>query len=128
MAARIEGSRERPEVPAPAAPPPRAGGRRGRSLLLAGLILVLAGCSGEPSGRELRNRREVEALLTAISLRSRTELDKDARRIEARHASGELSDVPFRTLQEIIKQAQAGDWAAAEKQSYAFRENSPFFN
>lgn len=106
----------------------KCGGLRGRSLLHAGLILALAGCSGEPSGRELRNRREVEALLTAISLRNQKELDKDASRIEARHASGELSDLPYRTLQDIIKKARAGDWASAEKQTYEFRESTPFFN
>ena len=56
-----------------------------------GSLLLLAGC-GEPSVRELKNRRELEALLTAISLKNKKELDKDVQRIEERHASGELSD------------------------------------
>jgi hypothetical protein len=88
---------------------------------------VLAGCSAEPSERELKNRRELEALLTAVSLKNKKELDRDARRIEDRHASGELSEAPYRTLQEIISKAQAGDWRAAEEQAYEFREASPFF-
>ncbi len=104
--------------------------RRGkaRTVLIAALILALGGCSGEPSERELKNRRELEALLTAISLKNKKELDKDAQRIEERHTSGELSDVPYQALQEIVKKAKAGDWAAAEKQAYDFRESSPFFN
>ena len=82
-----------------------------------GSLLALAGC-GEPSVRELKNRRELEALLTAISLKNQKELDKDIQRIEDRHASGELSDEGYKDLQEIIKKAQAGDWAGAEKQAY----------
>ncbi len=91
------------------------------------MVLALAGCSGEPSERELKNRRELEALLTAVSLENKKELDRDARRIEDRRASGELSEAPYRTLREIIEKARAGDWAAAEEQAYQFREASPFF-
>ena len=53
--------------------------------------LLLSGC-GEPSIRELKNRRELEALLTAISLKNKNELEKDIQRIEDRHNAGELSD------------------------------------
>jgi Flp pilus assembly protein TadD len=104
---------------------PRAGGAR--SSIIAAMVLALVGCSGEPSERELKNRRELEALLTAVSLRNKTELGRDAERIEARHTSGELSDAPYQTLQEILKKAKAGDWAGAEKQAYEFRESTPFF-
>jgi hypothetical protein len=97
-----------------------------RASLVAALILALGGCSGEPSERELKNRRELEALLTAASLKDQKEVEKDARWIEARRASGELSESPYRTLQGIIEQARAGDWAAAEKQAYEFREATPF--
>jgi hypothetical protein len=103
-------------------------GREGRLPMIAGLILALGGCSGDPSERELKNRRELEALLTAVSLKDTKALDKDAGRIDARHASGELSDVPYRTLQAIIRKAREGDWAGAEKQAYQFREASPFFD
>ena len=60
-------------------------------------MLLLTGC-GEPSVRELKNRRELEALLTAISLKNQKELDKDIQRIEDRHASGELSDEGYKDL------------------------------
>jgi len=90
------------------------------------MLLALAGC-GEPSVRELENRRELEALLTAISLKNQKELDKDIKRIDDRHASGELSDASYKDLREIVKKAQAGDWSGAEKQAYELRESKPYF-
>jgi hypothetical protein len=99
---------------------------RARTALLAWMMLMLFGC-GEPSVRELKNRRELEALLTAISLKNRKELDKDIKRIDDRHASGELSDDGYKDLQEIVKKAQAGDWSGAEKQAYELRESKPYF-
>ncbi len=90
------------------------------------LVLLLTGC-GEPSVRELKNRRELEALLTAVSLKNQKELDRDAKRIDDRHASGELSDESYKDLQAIVKKAQAGDWGGAEKQAYELRESKPFF-
>ena len=101
-------------------------GRRLRTTWLLAVSLALAGC-GEPSDREYKNRRELEALLTAITLRNQKELDKDIQRIEERHASGELSDASNKDLQEIIKKARAGDWGGAEKQAYELREPKPFF-
>jgi hypothetical protein len=91
-----------------------------------GFALILSGC-GEPSVRELRNRRELEALLTAISLRNTNELDRDIQRIEDRHASGELSAESYDLLQQIAKKAKNGDWGEAEKEAYALRESKPFF-
>jgi len=86
----------------------------------------LAGCGG-PSEREYKNRRELEALLTAITLRNKKELDKDIQRIQDRHASGELSDESYKDLQEIIKKVQGGNWGGAQKQAYELRESKPFF-
>jgi hypothetical protein len=102
------------------------GGYRPRGLLLVAVLLALAGC-GEPSIRELENRRELEALLTAISLKNARELNKDAKRIDDRHVSGELSDGSYRDLNEIVMKAQSGDWSGAEKQAYELRESKPFF-
>ena len=102
------------------------GPRHERTTLLGGLLIMLIGC-GEPSLRELENRRELEALLTAVSLKNTKELDRDAKRIDDRHISGELSDSGYKDLQAIVKKAQAGDWAGAEKQAYGLRESNPFF-
>ena len=97
-----------------------------RSTVLIGLGLMLSGC-GEPSQRELKNRGELEALLTAVSLKNAEELEKDAKRIDDRHDAGELSDSSFQSLNEIVTKARAGDWAGAEKKAYHFREQHPFF-
>lgn len=89
-------------------------------------LLVLAGCGG-PSEEERENRKTFEFLLTAVSLKNVKELEKDAKRIEARHAAGKLSDARHRDLQGIIEKARAGNWGEAERLAYAFREAQPFF-
>jgi hypothetical protein len=96
------------------------------AVLLSAILFGAAGC-GEPSARELKNRQEFEMLLTAVSLRSAKELEKDAKRIDARHEAGQLSDSGYRDLSEIIAKARSGDWAAAEKRAYEFREQRPYF-
>lgn len=101
------------------------GGRPGLTML-AGCLLMLAGC-GQPSARELKNRQEFEALLTAISLKSKAELEKDAKRIDDRHAAGEMSDGGYADLQVIVSQARSGDWEGAERRAYEFREKRPYF-
>jgi hypothetical protein len=94
--------------------------------VLAGLLLIVGGC-GEPAPRELKNRQELEALLTAVSLKNSSELEKDAQRINDRHAAGELSNGRHKDLQAIIQKARSGDWAAAEKQAYELRARYPYF-
>jgi hypothetical protein len=118
---------ERPAVRGSRVPFCWPGGRKARVRLIAVLVLALAGCSYEPSQRERKNRRELDALLTAIALKNQKLLGQDAKRIEDRHNAGELSDASYRTLQAIIEKAKDGDWATAEKQGYEFRESSPFF-
>ncbi len=103
--------------------------------MIAGLVAVLpmfTGCGGEPSEREVKNAQAFEALLTAVSLKNEKELEGDARLIEDRHTSGELSDGKFRELGEIIAKARAKDWSGAEKRAYEFRaqfgDRGSFFN
>ena len=62
------------EPPRPAAMADATRRARPREKRAAGL---LGGC-GEPSVREFKNRRELEALLTAVSLKNQKELDRDA--------------------------------------------------
>jgi hypothetical protein len=92
-----------------------------------GFVLALACVGCEPSARELKNRQELEALLSAVSLKNKAELENDAKRIDTRHASGELSDDGYRDLQQIIAQARDGRWSEAETRAYAFRERHPYF-
>jgi hypothetical protein len=89
--------------------------------LLAALLFAVSGCGANPSEREVGNARAFEALLTAISLRNRSELERDADLISARYAKGDLSDAKNRDLQAIIQHARAGEWGAAERQAYEFR-------
>jgi hypothetical protein len=90
-------------------------------------MVAVLGC-GDHSLRQLENRRELEALLTAISLRNKKELDRDIQRIDDRHAKGELSESGFKGLEPIFTKAREGDWAGAEKDAYALRESRPFFD
>jgi hypothetical protein len=83
--------------------------------------MSLAGCGGEPSQRQVQNARAFEALLTAVSLKHDKEAERDAKLIEERRASGELSLANYRELSEIIARARAKDWAGAEKRAYEFR-------
>jgi hypothetical protein len=84
-------------------------------------MALVVGCGGEPSQRRVNNARAFEALLTAVSLRNEQEFERDARAIDARHASGELSDRKYREMSEIITRGRAKDWAGAEKRAYEFR-------
>ncbi|MDE2506983.1 MAG: hypothetical protein KGM43_07220 [Planctomycetota bacterium] len=97
--------------------------RRTFSSGAAALLWILAGC-GEPSIRELKNRGDFEALLTAVTMKNGVELEKDAQRIDARRAAGQISQNGYNDLQEIIRSARSGNWASAEKQAYELREKS----
>lgn len=90
------------------------------------LLLAFAGC-GDPAPDERENRKSFEMLLTAISIKSSKELEKDAKRIEERHSIGVLSDAKYQELGAIIERARAGDWGRAEGMAYDFRERNPFF-
>lgn len=90
------------------------------------LLVALAGCGG-PSYDERENRKSLEMLLTAVTIRSPKELEKDAKRIEERHEAGVLSDGGHRRLAEIIEKARSGDWGKAEEMAYTLREEKPFF-
>jgi hypothetical protein len=98
-----------------------AGGRGLFRTLLAGGLLLSTGCGREPSAAEVKNARAFEALLTAVSLKNKTELEKDSKLIEERHSHGELSDSRYKILQEIVRKAREGDWGSAERQAYEFR-------
>ena len=99
--------------------------RRGRFLAII-LLATALGCGG-PSARELKNRQRFEALLSAISLQDRGELEKGAARLEALRGSGELSAKIFDEIRPIFDKARAGDWAGAEKSAYEFRTRRPYF-
>jgi hypothetical protein len=90
-------------------------------------VFALAGCSGEPSARELKNRQEFETLLTALAMKNTKQLDVAAKRIADRHDLGEMSDDGYNSLESLIQKARAGDWTGAETQAYEERERRPYF-
>ena len=100
--------------------------RRYRFLLFGVVSGLFLGCGG-PSEVERENRKSFEALLTAISLKSTKELEKDAKQLDGRRTSGLLSEARHKELSAIIEKARSGEWGAAEEMAYQFRETQPFF-
>lgn len=100
----------------------------GRPFALALVLAVLAclgGC-GQPSEEARQNRRLLDAVLTAVTMKSRKELDKDEALLDKRHSQGQLSDKPYQTLKASIEKARSGNWGQAEEELYKYRESEPF--
>ncbi|HEX4000127.1 MAG TPA: hypothetical protein VHX65_16355 [Pirellulales bacterium] len=92
---------------------------------LLSAVLFAAGCGG-PTEVDRDNRRAVDQLLTAITLRSPSLLDAAAKRVATRHSAGQLTDEESQSLEAIIQKAHAGNWGAAETDGYEFRKQNPF--
>ncbi len=88
------------------------GATAGAALLLA---LLCSGCGSTPQF-PAKDRRLLEALRTAVSARKADWLDSSAKKIDAAHQKGEISDEGFDTLQSVISRARAGDWKGAQIQ------------
>ena len=93
--------------------------------LLLGCTVLASGCRG-PTEAERDNRRVLDAILTAITLKNPRLLEDDARRARTRHEAGQLNDEDYRAMEAIIAKARAGDWFGAETDGYAFRKQHPF--
>ncbi|MBX9792403.1 MAG: hypothetical protein K2Y37_26175 [Pirellulales bacterium] len=89
------------------------------------LLVALPGC-GKPSETARDNRRLYDAILTAVTLKNPTELAKDEKLLEARHADGSLSDSAYQAVTAAIAKARGGLWTEAEKDLYKFRDENPF--
>lgn len=100
--------------------------RRSRgNLQLVLLIFFATGC-GQPTEVQRDNRRLMDAILTAVVIRSPKELSKDKELLTTRQEAGKLSKDGFSMLSEAISKAESGDWAEAERQLYKLREENPF--
>ncbi len=89
--------------------------------------LFLPGCGPtEHSEEELQNRKVFDAILTAVTMKNRKELDADAKLLESRRADGHVSEKNFQALQGMIAKARSGDWAGAERELYELRKAHPF--
>jgi hypothetical protein len=93
--------------------------------VLPGLALLASGCRA-PTQEERDNRRLVDAILTAITIRNARLLEEDARWAKTRHGADQLTDEEYQGLEAIVNKARAGDWAGAEKAGYEFRKKHPF--
>ena len=88
-------------------------------------VLSLAGC-GRPSASERDNRRLLDAILTAVSIRSDKELLQDENLLDQRYADGQLSEDSYQAIKQIVAKARASEWRQAEDDLYRFREMEPF--
>ena len=93
--------------------------------LVWSLALLTAGCAG-PTQADRDNRRLVDAILTAITMKNLTWLEEDAQLATTQHQTGHLTDDEYEHLLSIIGRARSGDWLGAEKQNYKFRKDHPF--
>jgi hypothetical protein len=90
------------------------------------VVLMTMGCRRTPTDVERDNRRLLDAILTAITIKNANLLEEDAERTESRHKASHLTDEEYQDLEAIINKARKGDWAGAEHDGYEFRKQHPF--
>ena len=93
--------------------------------IAACVSLVFVGC-GKPSEDARQNRRVVDAVLTAVTVKNRKQLEKDSVLWDKRLQDGVVSERCHKAVKACIDKARAGQWAEAEDALYAFRESDPF--
>lgn len=87
-----------------------------RCLLAAGVLLIaFAGCSSPPQLGDEESLGAADALWTAITSKRLALVESSAKRIEALHAEGSMSDEAFQSLTSIIEMARAEKWPEARK-------------
>jgi hypothetical protein len=91
-----------------------------------GIAVLASGCDGRPIPILRDNRRVLDAILTAITLKNARLLEEDAELAKTRLAAGQLTADEYAGMEAVIRKARAGDWAGAEREGYAFREKHPF--
>ena len=94
-------------------------------LCLCSMPLILAGCSA-PTEVDRDNRRLLDAILTAITMKNVAWLEEDAALAEKRNAAGQLPDADYEELLLIIEKGRSGEWKTAEEQGYEFRKRHPY--
>ena len=99
--------------------------RSGLGLCVLGIALALSGCS-EPTQVERDNRRLLDALLTAITVKNSGWLEDHAALADKRREAGHLTEWEYAQLASIIEKGRSGDWQAAEQKAYDFRKEHPF--
>ncbi|HEY7159262.1 MAG TPA: hypothetical protein VH575_35285 [Gemmataceae bacterium] len=90
-----------------------------------GLALLVSACGG-PTEQDRDNRRLLDAILTAITIKNPRLLEDNAKRAKQRHEAGQLTDEQYGGMEAILNKARQGDWAGAEKDGYDFRKKHAF--
>ncbi len=89
------------------------------------LVLLATGCFA-PTEVDRDNRRLLDAILTAITMKNANWLEDDAKLAEQRHTARQLSEGDYKQLLLMIEQGRSGNWQAAEQMGYEFRKAHPF--
>ncbi len=98
------------------------------TISLVALSLLCGSACNRPTADDRDNRRLLDQVLTAITLKNARLLEESAQRATERHTQGLLADEHFQSIQAFIAKGRAGDWQTAEADAYAFRKRHPFVN
>ena len=93
--------------------------------VLLAIATFFAGCHS-PTAEDRNNRRVLDELLTAITLKNSRLLEESAARAKVRHEAGQFADVDYDEIEAFIGKAREKDWPAAEAAGYAFRRKRPY--
>lgn len=90
------------------------------------LVLIAAGCGRTRSVDHLKNRKVLDAILTAVTTHNLQQLNDGEILLDAGHAERRISDAHYQTLAALIALARSGEWTNAEEKLYEFREAHPY--
>jgi len=83
------------------------------AIACAAVLTAMLGCSRPPQVSGEENRKLIGSLSTAVSTQRIDLLDANARKIDARHGKGEMSDEEYAAFRAVIDKAKSGDWSGA---------------
>lgn len=98
----------------------------GTALVVTLGLGVLALATRAPTMEERNNRKAVDAMLTAITMKNSRLLEESAKRAQGRRAAGHITEAQYQGFEAVLTKARAKDWAGAEKDGYEFRQKHPF--
>jgi hypothetical protein len=82
------------------------------TIFLSWAVLLIAGCGTTQVSPA--NRRLLEALQTAVSAENSEWLEAVSNQMAKQKSVGQLSEAEFQAFDDVIRQAQAGDWKSAQ--------------
>jgi hypothetical protein len=101
-------------------------------VLLVGMVVILlvglfiASRWRGPTEEDRNNRRALDAILTAITMKNSRLLEESGERAKARHDERQITDEQYQSIEAFIAKARSGNWSGAEKDGYEFRRKCPF--